>query len=73
MRITILIIVNIDCVTLNYEFVIGINGRSFEHWNDVIRIRLKRTIWAALKTRINMERIGGRLLQWTSKKLKSSK
>ena len=48
MRITVLVTVNIDCVTLNYEFVIGTNGRSFEHWNDVIRIRLKRTIWAAL-------------------------
>lgn len=47
MRITVLVIVNIDCVTLNYEFVIEINGLSFEHWNDVIRIRLKRTIWVA--------------------------
>lgn len=47
MRITVLVIVSIDCVTLNHEFVIGINGRSFEHWNDVIRIRLKRTIWSA--------------------------
>ena len=27
--------------------MIEINGLSFEHWNDVIRIRLKRTIWVA--------------------------
>ena len=47
MRITVLVTVNIDCVTLNYEFVTGKNVRSFEHWNDVIRIRLKRTIWVA--------------------------
>ena len=76
MRITVLVIVNIDGVTLNYEFVIEINGLSFEHWNDVIRIRLKRTIWSSsgeptFESSINVARLRRRLLQWVRKKLRS--
>lgn len=47
MRIAVLITVNIKCVTLRYEYVFGIYCRSFEQKRDAIKIRLKRTIWAA--------------------------
>lgn len=47
MRIVVLVKVNIKCVTLRYEYMFEIYCRSFEQKRDVIRIRLKRTIWAA--------------------------
>ena len=47
MRIVVLVKVNIKCVTLRYEYMFEIYCRSFEQKRDAIRIRLKRTIWAA--------------------------
>ena len=45
--IVVYVTINIKCDTLNYDCMIGIYCNTFEQQSDIIRIRLKRTIWTA--------------------------